>query len=143
MKDPLYLESSAILAWLLHDTQGQEVAALMNEAETIVTSSLTLLEVNRSLIRYQKNGDMTEAHGQGLRALLGTSSRLWMLMNITDEILQRAAESFPIEPIRSLDAIHLATALHFSKTLSTLKVMSLDKRIIENLLPLGLNYWTH
>ena len=43
-----------------------------------------------------------------------------------------------VEPVRSLDAIHLATALEFTKVVATLGVLSFDTRITDNLDPLGL-----
>jgi len=59
-------------------------------------------------------------------------------MEITATVQQRCYESFPLEPIRILDAIHLATALEFLKVFPTLEVFSLDKRIQQNAEALGL-----
>ncbi len=59
-------------------------------------------------------------------------------MEITAEVRNRASMNFPIEPVRSLDAIHLATALEFMQAYNEMKVISFDKRIIDNLEPLGL-----
>ncbi|TVR90853.1 MAG: hypothetical protein EA428_07160 [Spirochaetaceae bacterium] len=56
---------------------------------------------------------------------------------MTPEIQRRAAESFPVEPLRSLDALHLATALSFLELYSDLRVLSFDTRILDNLGALG------
>jgi hypothetical protein len=40
--------------------------------------------------------------------------------------------------VRTLDAIHLATALRFATTFPALPVLTFDERILANLEPLGL-----
>jgi hypothetical protein len=61
-------------------------------------------------------------------------------MEITKEIREGASQPFPVEPVRSLDAIHLSTALEFLKLYPGLKVLSFDKRINDNIPSLGLSY---
>jgi hypothetical protein len=46
-----------------------------------------------------------------------------------EEIAERARRPFPIEPIRTLDAIHLATASVARSLVPGLTLLSLDKRI--------------
>jgi predicted nucleic acid-binding protein len=50
----------------------------------------------------------------------------------------RARSSFPVEPVRTLDAIHLATAAVFHESLGGLQVLSFDERIRANAQQLGL-----
>ena len=61
-------------------------------------------------------------------------------MEITKEIREGASQPFPVEPVRSLDAIHLSTALEFLKIYPEMKVLSFDKRINDNIPSLGLVY---
>jgi hypothetical protein len=42
------------------------------------------------------------------------------------------------EPVRNLDAVHIATALEVQELYPDLEVLSLDQRILDNLVPLGL-----
>ncbi len=60
------------------------------------------------------------------------------MLEITADIRIRAGEAFPVEPVRTLDAIHLATALQFARALPGLSVLTFDRRILANLEPLGL-----
>ena len=78
------------------------------------------------------------ADRQRLRGILYQTVQAWDLMEITPEVRSRAAMPFPLEPVRSLDAIHLATALEFLKSFPDLQILSRDQRIIANLEPLGL-----
>ena len=53
------------------------------------------------------------------------------------EIVQRSRRSFPCEPIRALDAIHLATALAVRSLSPDVHVLSFDDRIRDNAASLG------
>jgi hypothetical protein len=62
----------------------------------------------------------------------------WVLVRLSDEIVARARESFPAEPIRSLDALHLATALELATLLPETAVLALDDRVRRSGRALGL-----
>ncbi len=47
-----YVESSAVLAWLLGEARGAAVAELLGTADMVVTSVLTQVEIDRALHRY-------------------------------------------------------------------------------------------
>lgn len=53
------------------------------------------------------------------------------------EILSRARKSFPVEPFRTLDAIHLASAQRLEGRFSSLAVASHDNRLRANAEALG------
>jgi predicted nucleic acid-binding protein len=60
------------------------------------------------------------------------------VLQIGPEIVERARQTFPGEPIRTLDAIHLASALVARATLPGLALLSLDDRIRRAAAQLGL-----
>ncbi len=62
----------------------------------------------------------------------------WSFLEITEEIRDRAALAFPVEPVRSLDAIHPASMLEFLVLYPEITVLSFDQRIIDNIEPPGL-----
>jgi hypothetical protein len=72
--------------------------------------------------------------------LFTETSASWALMEITKEIREGASQPFPVEPVRSLDAIHLATALEFHKIYPGMKILSFDRRINDNIPSPGLVY---
>lgn len=45
-----YAESSAVLGWLLREARGTQVEQLLEAAETVSCSDLTLIECGRVLI---------------------------------------------------------------------------------------------
>jgi hypothetical protein len=60
---------------------------------------------------------------------LNAAAAHWHLWRVTSEILDRARRPFPAEPIRTLDAIHLASALAVRSAIRDIEFLSLDDRI--------------
>jgi len=50
-------------------------------------------------------------------------------MRIEGDVVERARRPFPVEPVRTLDAIHLASALLASARVADLGLLSLDERV--------------
>jgi hypothetical protein len=110
----------------------------INRADNVVTSVLTLLETERALIRAEKQKLLTAADSQGLKGMLAKARGGWALMEVTEEVRQRAGRAFPIEPLRTLDAIHISTALLFTGAFDDLQMLSYDQRIMKNAQALGM-----
>lgn len=58
-------------------------------------------------------------------------------MSVTDAILDHAGRPFPVEPVRTLDAIHLATASALGEPPALVIVVSRDRRVCNNAAALG------
>lgn len=134
----LYLETSAVLSWLLGQSHADEVRERLDAADIVVTSVLTFLETERALVRAEHQEVVRAADGQRLRGLLQRASVGWDRMVISEEVMARAGRPFPVEPMRTLDAIHLATALAFTKSSPDLQLLSLDRRLLDNARALGI-----
>jgi predicted nucleic acid-binding protein len=133
----LYAESSAILAWLLDEPRAQEIRAPLREAELVLTSVLAFVECDRVLHRLVKAGKLGEVRAADERARLARASHHWMVLSMSAEIVDRARQPFVHEPIRTLDALHLASALFGRTAVAGLALLSLDRRIRENGRTLG------
>jgi len=133
----LYAESSAVLAWLFGEEAGEVVRQILSGAESVMSSDLTLVECDRVIIRSQKVGGVTEVQAADRKAALNRAAAHWHLVHLRDEILERARRPFPKEPIRTLDALHLAGALVLRSAVPGLALLSLDERIRSNAKELG------
>jgi predicted nucleic acid-binding protein len=125
----LYAESSAVLAWLLDEPTSPAVRRLLDEAEVIFASDLTLIECERVLRRAAALKDLTEAEAADRRAYLVAAAGHWQVLRIAGEIVERARQPFPGDPIRTLDAIHLASLLVARSAVVGLRLLSLDDRV--------------
>lgn len=125
----LYAESSAILAWLLDEPAAGTIRDRLSKAEIIIASDLTLIECDRVVIRAAALGDLTEADAADRRAHLTTAAAHWNVLRISGDVVERARQPFPGDPIRTLDAIHLASALVARSAAPGLQLLSIDDRI--------------
>ena len=135
----VYAESSAVLAWLLDEASGSDVREVLMASDFVVASDLTLIECDRVVLRAVALGELTEAEAADRRAHLMTAAAHWHVLRISPEIVERARQPFPGEPVRTLDAIHLASALMARGTLPGLALLSLDERIRRAAAPLGMH----
>lgn len=134
----VYAESSAILAWLLDEPASSDVRKVLGGADVVVASDLTLIESDRVLVRAAVLGELTQAEAADRRAHLMRAASHWHVLRIGPEVVDRARQPFPSEPIRTLDAIHLASALVARSALPGLELVSLDERIRKAAVALGL-----
>ncbi len=134
----LYAETSAVLGWLLGEEGPVQPRAIIDSADRVVTSVLTVLESSRGIGRASREGRITSAQALHLQRLLVRAVSAWDAMELTAEVRARAGADFPVEPVRTLDAVHLATALEFARVHEEIFVLSLDERILANLQPLRL-----
>jgi len=136
----LYAESSAVLAWLLDEPTAPVVRRLLVEGEAIVTSDLTLIECDRVLLRAVALEELTEAEAADRRAHLNSAAAHWHVLRIAAEIVERARQPFPGEPVRTLDAIHLASLLVARSAVAGLRLLSLDERVRKAAKGLGVGF---
>ncbi len=134
----LYAESSAVLSWLLGEANGAAVRSILSSARVVFSSRLTAAESERALARLEADGTLPGSEAVVLRETLSRATTHWVRYEIGTSVLARVGRAFPIEPIRTLDAIHLATALELRAAEPRLKVVTLDQRIRANADRLGL-----
>ena len=125
----LYAESSAVLAWLLDEEAGTFVRKTLSETEIVLASDLTLIECDRVLHRAAALRELTEAEVADRRAHLAAAAAHWHVLRLGPEVVDRARQPFPGDPIRTLDAIHLAAVLVARSAVAGLELLSLDDRI--------------
>jgi predicted nucleic acid-binding protein len=130
-----YIESSALLAALLeYDTS---IIDALRSARYYVTSALTFAEANRAIVRARAAGRLTPVQERAAVRALRTFERRCDIMTITESVLTRAGRPFPVEPIRTLDAIHLATVELLGEPPQLVTLLTRDARVRENALVMG------
>ena len=76
---------------------------------------------------------------QEVRSRLEAATTSWNVLRTGAVIMNRARRPFPHEPLRALDALHLATALRIAEFQPDLQVLTFDRRIRSNAAALGLD----
>ena len=130
-----YIESSALVAALL-ERDAAARSAIRGPGRR-VSSSLTLAEATRAVIRAKATGRLTAADERAAVRALQRFARRCDLMAVTDAVLARVGRPFPVEPISTLDAVHLATAEQLGEPPALVTIVTRDVRVRENALALG------
>ena len=133
----LYAETSAVLRWLFAEEGGEAIRASLAAAEKVASSRLTLIETRRVVRRAERAGRITAAQAADVLAVFARAASTWAILEISEEIARRAEAGFPDEPVRTLDAIHLASALFLRASLPDLVVLTADERVRANAALLG------
>jgi predicted nucleic acid-binding protein len=94
-----------------------------------MSSDLTLLEYDRVLIRAVALEEIDEGGAADRRAHLNLAASHWHVLRLSSDIVRSSETAFPAEPIRTLDAIHLASALAARSAAAGVELLSLDDRI--------------
>jgi predicted nucleic acid-binding protein len=130
-----YIESSALVAALLeHDSDALKSVRTRGRK---VTSALTIAETARAILRARAAARLTaEEERAAVRALRRFERRCY-LVGVTDAVLARVRRPFPVEPIRTLDAVHLATTELLGEPPPLIVVVTRDTRVRENAEALG------
>jgi predicted nucleic acid-binding protein len=130
-----YIESSALLAALL-EQDASALDALRAEGQC-VTSALTFAEASRAIVRARIAGRLTPEQERAALRALRTFERRCAIIAVADAVLTRAGRPFPVEPIRTLDAIHVATAELLGEPPQLVTVVTRDARVRDNARALG------
>lgn len=133
----VYAETSAVLRWLFAEEGGEALRAELAAAEKVTSSRLTLIETRRVVRRGERDGRITAAQSADVMAVFAQAVSTWAILEISEEIARRAEDGFPNEPVRTLDAIHLASALFLRQSFPDLVLVSADERIRANAALLG------
>jgi hypothetical protein len=114
-----YVDSSALLKVIIREAETPALEADFADRDGLITSRLALLECRRAARRVLR--------GRALQSLEQVLDSIYVL-EVTPAILERAGAADP-PALRSLDAIHLATALSIDD--SELEVVTYDRRFAE------------
>lgn len=111
-----YLDSSALVKLAVEEPESEALRRYLRRRGPLVSSALARTEVLRALLL---EGDEGLARG---RSVLDRVD----LIRVNDRILNAAATLLPVE-VRSLDAIHLATARQLAADLG--RIVTYDERM--------------
>ena len=130
-----YVESSALVAAVLEADAAARSA--IGAPGRLITSRLTLAETHRAVLRARMTGRLKPDQERHLIRGLDTLSRRCELMEVSEQVLLRAGRPFPVEPVRTLDAIHLASVEALGEPPQLVTVIARDARVAANARALG------
>jgi predicted nucleic acid-binding protein len=125
----IYLDTSVALAHILAEDRKPPDTLW---TETLISSRLLEYEL---WTRVHGRG-LGRSHGEHVRQLVGRIA----LLELAPPVLARALEPFP-GPVRTLDALHLASADFLRQQGQRIRLASYDARLTETALRLGIELY--
>ena len=120
-----YFDTSSLLKFIIKEIGSEENLDIWNFSDEKVCSQLTRTEMHSALMRKVREGSISAS---AMRARLNAMDKLFadvVLVDITSEVIDASCELVKELPLKSADAIHLATALMVRADLFS----SSDKRL--------------
>ena len=121
----VYMDASAVAKLVVREAESDALRAWLGDRPRLVSSALLRTELLRA-VRRQEPGHFQRAR----QVILGIGLHV-----VDDDVLETAASLNPLA-LRTLDAIHLATALRVVTELDAL--VTYDGRMVEGAEHLGL-----
>jgi predicted nucleic acid-binding protein len=137
-----YLDSSALVKRYLEEPGGAQVRRLTAEAEAVGSVDITRVEVVAALAKAVRNGGITLEHGESSRRFFQTEWRDLSRVEITDHVLERAADLAWSYGLRGYDSAQLAAAMIWQDRLGfSVTLVTFDVRLWEAATRVGLEVY--
>jgi uncharacterized protein len=124
-----YFDTSALIKRYVDEDGRLEVLQLLRRHDC-VTSALLSVELRSALRRRVADGSLDKERVAEILKRFAVDREFWALVEITGQVLQSAELLVAKHPLRTLDAIHVASAQLFATrmTASKLRFVSADAR---------------
>ena len=126
---PLYLDSSAILRPVLESGLTPEIKGLIDQAEILITSRLSLVETARAFLPVRLLGEQPEAAVADAERDVRALWRRCEIWELSRDVCEHAQIVAPGQVLRSLDALHLATFSLARREIEGLQLVTTDDRL--------------
>lgn len=133
----VYAESSSVLSWLFNEPRAAVVIEVLQAADAVVASELTGVECARAIHRLASRGLISRAQAATLLLEFESAAAQWDRLEVRERVIGLASGPFPVEPVRALDAIHLASVMVAREVWPELAVLSFDEGVRANATALG------
>jgi predicted nucleic acid-binding protein len=122
---------------LFHEKGGDAVSKRLRESGRVISSRLLRVEAERAVLRF----GLDRPEHQRLQMQLERELKLFWphvdFIEVTRDICDLAGRIAPRSRLRSLDAIHLATYCRVRELDPSIKILTFDQRIKDEVGPLA------
>jgi predicted nucleic acid-binding protein len=106
-----YLDTSTLLKLLVEEDGSDQAAQVWDAADLLASSALLVVESRAALATATRAGRLTRAELHRAKADLSELVDAMSLVEVTEELVELAAELAEGEQLRGYDAVHLSAAL--------------------------------
>ncbi len=126
----LYLDSSDLVKLYVHEADAPRVKSLAAAADEMATSRIAYAEVRSALSRKHREGGIAAADHAEVVSKFRADWPRFVVVEVTQQVVELAADFCGAHVLRALDAIHLASAkLLADRQTAPVRVSSSDRRL--------------
>jgi predicted nucleic acid-binding protein len=114
-----YYDTSALVKQYLQEAGSKLVLELLKSGEKVYTASLTYAEGHAAFSRRTREGRLTRQTARRLALRFDKDWESYDVVILGEDVLRLARQMLYRHPLRSADAIHLASALLLARTSPT------------------------
>lgn len=111
-----YVDTSVLVKRYVREDESPRARALLRR-HRVLSSALLPVEALAAIRRRRSAGDLSERDFTGILADLQRDRQRWKLVEVTSQVLGRAEQLLHAESVRTLDALHIASALELERAL--------------------------
>jgi uncharacterized protein len=134
---PAYFDTSALVKRYVVEEGSRHVRRLLRRYE-VISSAVFHVEIGSALRRRKTEGAVSDATLKRLLDRVRSDAASWRLVAVADEVLVLARDRVLEHPLRSLDAVHLASAEAIRREGVILPFVTADVRQAAAALAVGL-----
>jgi predicted nucleic acid-binding protein len=123
-----YFDTSALVKNYVREAGSSRVRGLLTRYE-FLSSSITPIELQSAVQRRHRQREITQANYNSIISRVAQDRSYWQLVEVVPQLLSKAEELVKTDNVRTLDAIHIASAIIIQESFSTpLPFISADER---------------
>ena len=115
-----YFDTSALVKRYVQEGGRREVLRLLRQYE-VVTSAVVTVELRSAFRRRIAEGTLTDAAAPEILKRVDADRAFWAVIDVSGTVLTAAETLVATQPLRTLDAIHVASAQLFAARLGVSK----------------------
>ena len=106
----LYLDTSALVKFYVEEEGSATVREAIARAETVATTVIAYVEACAAFARRYRERRLSRRDYRRTIQELQSDWDRYLLLEVTNDLIRRAADLAAIHPLRAHDAMHLASA---------------------------------
>jgi uncharacterized protein len=126
----LYLDTSSLAKLFLKEEESEATLAAVREGEVVGTSLVSYVEMRSLVSRRLRERLITREESERILDVFDSDWQRFGKIPVDQDLLTKAGKLLMKHPLRSLDAIHLSSALLFQDLLGEpIVFMTADQRL--------------
>lgn len=134
----LYCDSSALVKLYVAEDRSESVRRAVRQAEAVATCRISWAELHAAMSRRARESPIDAPLLEAAKRALTRDWSSYMLMEVTQPLVERAAEFADVFALRAYDSVQLAAAAALGEAAADVRFACFDARLTRAARVLGM-----